>query len=308
MQDPPEQPDVATEAEAPELGDEEPIDDEPAPLDEAAELDELRKLKADIDGDHLPETLLDKQVKVQVNGREMAVTVAEAAQGYMRTVDYSRKLNEVTQIREQGQAMQSGAKLLLQDLNAPESLLAAAKHLGFKKSLVEAAKIIAKERLALAQLPPEARQYALQLEEERDAREYESRERQRLQERLQEREAKEPNEEQVHMRRQLDQLVPRAFAKHKLGDYPLAQQLFSSNLQNMWTGQVSPEVIDAAARATSEQLADIASKLPPATAKTANGQPLPARRAAPAAGKPVVRRQSGTTTDFAQHLDRLIGR
>lgn len=307
ISDAPEQTTPPTEGAAPEL--ETPQEGEPEVLGEADELEALRKWKAELEGDALPEALRDKTMPVKIDGRIYDVPVAELAQGYQRAADYSRKLREVTQIREQAQQIQQGSKNLLQDLTGSgESLLKAAQHLGFYKTLVDAARIIGKQRLALQQLPPEAQQYALQLEDERLAREATERRMRDYEEQLQRVQQQQPSEDAVRIRHQLDQLVPRAFAKHKLGDYPLARDLFKSNLENLYEGDVTPEVVDAAAQATAEQLADIASRLPQGKPANSNGA-LPPRRAAPAAAKPVQngRKQGGTFSDFRAHLDRLDG-
>jgi hypothetical protein len=162
----------------------------------------------------------------------------------------------------------------------------------------------------LQELSPEARQYALQLEEERDAREMATRRAQLLEQQMRETQAQQPNQDAVHLRHQLEQMVPRAFAKHKVGDYPLARDLFGQNLQNLHEGgELTAAVVDAAAQATAEQLADIAARLPKERGpQNANGQPIPARRVATAPSRPLQTRQKGgTVSDFASHLDRLNG-
>lgn len=283
----------------------EPIEEQPS---EADEFEQLRALKTELEGDALPESLRNKTHPVKINGLVYDVPITELAEGYQRNADYSRKLREVTQMRDQAQATQAGAQRLLQDLNNPQSLLAASKQLGFYKALVEAAREIGKQRLQLMQLPPEAQQYALQLEEERASREAHERRAQQLEEQMRRSQQQQPSEDQQRIRHQLDQLVPRAFAKHKVGDYPLARDLFTSNLQNLYEGgDLTAAVVDSAAQATAEQLADIAQRLPKAQPANGNGQPLSPRRAAPANGKPLQRKQSGTPTDFRAHLDRLNG-
>lgn len=278
--------------------------------DEGDEFEALRKLKTELDGDALPETLSSKTYPVKIDGRTYDVSVAELAQGYQRAADYSRKMREVSQIRDRANQIEAGSKNLLADLSGTgESLLKAAQHMGFYKQLVEAARIIGKQRLALQQLPPEAQQYALQLEEERLTRESYERRVQQYEERLKAMQQAQPTEDTQRIRHQLDQLVPRAFAKHKLGDYPLARDLFKSNLENLYEGELTSEVVDAAAQATAEQLQDIASRLPAQKPANGNGA-LPPRRAAPAAAKPLAqngRKQGGSPADFRTHLDRLDG-
>lgn len=283
--------------------------EDPAPPDEAAELETLRKLKAELDeGYSLPESLAQKTWPVKINGQVYDVPIAELGQGYQRNADYSRKLAEVQQMREQATNVQAGAQRLIADLSGnPEAFLQAAKELGFYKTFLEAARAEGKKRLALRELPVEAQQYAMQLEEERMEREVLARKTARLEQEMQAQRAQEPNQDQIRIRHQLEQMVPRAFAKHKLGDYPLARDLFTSNLRNLYEGgELQPGTVDAAAQATAEQLADIAQRLPKTRPANTNGG-LPARRAAPAAGAPVARRASGTSSDFAEHLERLSG-
>jgi len=287
----------------------EPPPEDAPPPDEAAELESLRKLKQELDGYNLPESLAQKTWPVKINGQVYDVTIAELGQGYQRNADYSRKLAEVQELRQQAGNVQEGARRLMADLGGtPESFIAAAKELGFYKTFIEAARIEGKRRLALRDLPVEAQQYALQLEEERMEREAWARKATRLEQEMQARRAQEPNEGQVRMKHQLEQMVPRAFAKYKISDYPLARDLFSSNLRNLYEGgELQAATVDAAAQATAEQLQDIATRLPKPRSANDNGT-IPARRAAPAAGKPIVRRQSGNAQDFAEHLQRLNGR
>jgi len=298
--------DNAAEGGEPEVDAEAPAE-EPG---EADELEQLRLLKAELDeGDSLPESLRNKTHPVKINGLTYDVPISELAEGYQRNADYSRKLREVTQMREQAQAVRSGAERLLQDLNNPQTLLAAARQLNFYPALVEAAREIGKQRLKLMELPPEAQQYALRLEEAQLAREVAERRAAQHEEQLRRAQQSQPSEDQVRIRHQLDQMVPRAFTKHKLGDYPLARDLFTSNLQTLYEGgELTAKTVDAAAQATAEQLADIAQRLPQGRPANTNGQPLSPRRATPAAnGKPVQRKGSGTHADFRTHLDRLNG-
>lgn len=293
-----------------------PADEDTGPIeepadgpDEVAELEQLRQLKAELDGDALPATLATKTFPVKIDGRTYDVPVAELAQGYQRNADYSRKMAEVKQIAKRAEQVEAGATRLLEDLNNGERLLRASKEMGFYKALVEAARTIGRQRLALQELSPEARQYALQLEEERDARELATRRAQQLEQQMREAQAQQPNQEAQHLRHQLEQMVPRAFAKHKIGDYPLARDLFGSNLQNLHEGgELTAATIDAAAQATAEQLQDIAARLPKEQrVQNANGQPIPARRTATAPGRPIQRQKGGTVSDFSTHLDRLNG-
>lgn len=304
VSDPGEPPVPETPAPEPEA----PVEEEeqqPEPIGEAEELEQLRALKAELDGDALPAALASKTFQVKIDGRTYDVPISELAQGYQRQSDYSRKLADVKRERTEVDSVKRGAERLMQDLNDPARLIAAAKELGFYKSLFEAARQIGRQRLALAELSPEARQYALQLEEERDAREMAHRRAQQLEQRMQELQRQQPSQDESRMRHQLEQMVPRAFQKHKIGDYPLAREMFSQNLQNLHDGgDITAALIDAAAQATAEQLADIATRLP--KERAANGMPpMPARRAAPAAAKPLPRQKGGTIADFASHLERL---
>lgn len=300
----------------PEIGSEEPTEPAPEQAEEVDETELLRKLKTELEQDALPEALHQKTVQVKIDGRVYDVPIAELAQGYQRASDYSRKMREVSEIRSHVEQIQGGAQRLMQDLTTSgESLLGAAKQLGFYKALVDAAKIIGRQRIAMQQLSPDAQQYALQLEEISMAHEAAQRRAQQLEERMRSFQQQQPDEAQMHMRHQLDQLVPRAFTKHKLGDYPLARDLFKSNLENLYDGgELTAALVDAAAQATAEQLADIAQRLPQGRPANGNGngngaQPLPPRRAAPANGKPTAngRKQGGTSSDFRAHLDRLNG-
>jgi hypothetical protein len=299
----------------PELGDDTVVDDLTEPVDAPDELETLRALKAELDaGDALPKSLESRTFPVKINGSTFELPISEIAQGYQRNADYSRKLAEVQQIREEAARMQSGAQALLSDLsnaNNPETFIQAAKELGFWDGFVAAARFEGKKRLAMQDLSPEARQYAVQLERERDARAAASRKATQLEQRMQELQKQQPNQDSIRLKHQLDQLVPRAMTKHKVGDYPLARDLFSQNLNNLYEGgEVTAALVDSAAQATAEQLADIAARLPKPVAANDNGRTngtMAPRRAAPAPGKPLARQKGGTSTDFAAHLERLGG-
>lgn len=291
----------------PEIGDEPPEAEVEADVPD--EMETLRALKAELDGGTaLPESLKDRTVPVKINGHMYDVPVAELAQGYQRNSDYSKKLAEVQRFREETQQMRGGLDNFIQDLRNPQTFVSALKELDLYEPFIAAAREEGKRRLKMQDLSPEARQYAMQLERERDLRSQEARRRENAERRMQELQKQQPDQDSIRLKHQLDQLVPRALSKHKVADYPLARDLFSQNLNNLYEGgDVTAQLVDAAAQATAEQLADIALRLPkPANDNAKNGT-LGVRRPAGAPGKPMQRGKGGTSTDFAAHLDRLNG-
>lgn len=299
---------------------EQPADDldglEPPPEGEAVEepvdeLEPLRALKEELDaGPGLPESLRDRTVAVKINGHMYDVPVAELAQGYQRNADYSRKLGEVKQLEKSVQQTQQGIRTFLNDLRNPETFVEALKELDLYDPFIAAARAEGRRRLQLRELSPDAQQYALQLERERDLRVRQERRAKQLEAQTNELRSQQPNPDQVRLKNQLDQLVPRAFAKHKVGDYALAHELFGKNLDTFYEGgEMTAAIVDAAAQATAEQLADIALRLPKAPAND-NGNPtgtLSARRPSAQPGKPLPRTRGGSATDFASYLEKING-
>lgn len=303
-------PEMPTEVDpnAPPEG-EEPLEQPPEgePLDE---LEQLREFKRKVDSDEWDDALLNKVRKVKINGQDHYITANEAFSGYMRNSDYSRKMREVTEVKNHAESIRQGANVLMEHLKSPKQLLEASKELGFYDSLFQVARHIAKQRYQLSQLDPQTRRFAEALEQTREQHAREARERARLERELETtRRPPEVDQREQVMKHQLSQLVPRAFAKFKIGDYPLARELFGQNLESLYQGgEIDAALVEQAAQATVENLGEIAQRLPNGRPQNGNGHQLSPRAAAPSNGKPAVRRTGGNSEDFRAHLARLGSR
>lgn len=291
-------------AEQPEL-------DTDAPPDLAALLEAFQQ-----DGVLKGELFENGLVPIKVAGQEVLITAKEAAEGYMRNVDYSKGKREVQEYGRRVQAAENGVRAFLTDLNRGDTFLGAVQKLGpaVSQAFDQAVEMRAIELHRVMQMAPEQQQLywgKKQLEQQAAAQQQElARLRQLAQQQEQQRQG--PSQEQQIVTHQLQQFVPRAFAKHNLGApskpgqaETFAERMFRDHLDTVYdgSGPLSAAVIEQAARATREQIDELqmqgAPQQPGAGSRALSATRMPGRGGQPANGK------GAKISDFSS---RVMGR
>lgn len=246
-------------------GEEAPLDGEQEPEEAVAGEAESAALLEALQGAVLPEQLLGKLIPITIDGQTYDVTIEEAGKGYMRNITFSRE-NRKMREREAGLNQLDGSiKNFLGQLTNPKTLPQMLRSIpGAYEAYVESAKDWVLREHELSQLPEQQRALHYrneQLEFEMGRRE---RELQRLQQIEQERQQQIPNPQAQVITHQLQQLVPRAFKMHGLGapsktDKPtMAEEIFGRHMMVFAAhGQVTPQIVDQAARAAREELDEL---------------------------------------------------
>jgi len=218
----------------------------------------MQSIMTAIDEGRFPiEQLKDLPVTVKVNGEDREVPFEEAIQGYQRRADYTRKLEEAHSIRAQAEhvlQLERGRNMEWRD---PNQLRAGLRMMGLEESFARAAYGYAQERVAYNRLPPSERALHDRLQQEQFEK-MQMQEQLRQQQRMAQQQGG-PDPATQHVAKQLEQLMPRAFRAHGIGNYPLAQQTFLQQLQAFCPdGEITPQRVNDAAIATKEFLADLA--------------------------------------------------
>lgn len=255
--------DAQTEEE-PQLDDQAPGDD--APLYGLPPADVLALLR---EGKLPPEFEAQHVRTLTIDGQQVQMTLPELDRAAMRGVDYSRKTRQLADTKRQyDDVIQQDAQRweqwknperLYDDLSA-RGLITIDDIINESGPVYEIARHIAQTRRAyMAMTPGEQSAFIREQAAERRAAELEHRERQ-LQDR--DRQIQHGQLRDKHARA-LQQLVPQAFAKAKLQDSPLAQNVFKSRLSEIVNGLerfqgLTPEIVDEAARQTVDTLRELA--------------------------------------------------
>lgn len=225
---------------------------------EQARAEVMNKVRAKLDDGQFPfDELKTLPVTVKVNGEERQVSLEEMRDGYMRTANYHRQLQQAHQLRDQAQHVLNLERARNHEWKDPAQLRAGMRMLGLEESFMQAAFQWAREQVAYNRLPPRERQLydAMKVEKQRaEAMDAQLRQQQMLQ-----RQQQGPDPATIHVAKQIEQLMPRALKAAGVGMYPLAQQKFVENLALICQdGQVDNDRAMEAARSTREFLEDLA--------------------------------------------------
>jgi hypothetical protein len=225
---------------------------------EAQRQEVLGRIQTAIEDGRFPfEELKGLPVEVTINGETREVPLEEVKEGYQRRADYSRKLQEAHALRDQAQHVLNLERARNMEWRDPAQLRAGLKMLGLEESFMRAAYGWAEERVAYNRLPPRERQLYDHMQQERA--EKMQMQAQMRQQQMQVQQQAGPDPATMHVAKQIEQLMPRAFRAHGIGAYPLAQQTFLQQLQAFCgDGEVTPQRVNDAAIATKEFLADLA--------------------------------------------------
>lgn len=225
---------------------------------EAARAEVMRNVQAKLDEGEFPfEELKSLPVEVTVNGETRKVSLQEMRDGYMRTANYHRQLQQAHQLRDQAQHVLNLERARNVEWRDPQQLRAGLRMLGLEDAFMSAAMTWAKEQVAYNRLPPRERQLYDAMKAERQRAEIADA--QLKQQQMMQRQQQGPDPMTMHVAKQIEQLMPRALRSVGVGTYPFAQQKFVENLALICQdGQVTPERAMEAAQSTKEFLEDLA--------------------------------------------------
>lgn len=230
----------------------------------------------------LPEELA-KQLKVtaKVNGKELEITVQEAARGYQRLSDYTREKSATRRLREKSeQAIGSVNRLLGSWQKDHRALRDGIKKIGATASLEKLVQEMAVEtlqELELKQKNPQLYDLRKELEREREAREA-------LERKLSKPPPSADDDEQAEENaRLIKPKVDAAFEAAGLKDNRRTREEFSKAFNELYDPDKDiDDVLRDAANATAEVLTDLAERH---AAEVESAKPKPKPKAT-GAGKP----------------------
>lgn len=248
-----------------ELGDD-------APVFGMAPTELLAALRAAEQNGQVPQELLERlSLDVPLNdGRTMRATVGELRRGFMRGVDYTRKTEQIAEVRRQAEGVlqqdrerwdtwgKDPAKMY-DDLEA-RGFVSLDDIINMRGPVIEIAQYIAEQRKAFLAMSP-AEQSAFIREQQAITKQRELDERDR---KLQDRDRQHRHRELTAKHaRDLGQMVPVAFGKVKLQDSPLAQRVFKDRLGAIVNSLerfqgLTQQMVDDAALQTVDTLRELA--------------------------------------------------
>jgi len=261
------------------------------------------------------ELLAVLKATAKVNGQEIPVTLKEALEGYQRTSDYTRGKQELQTQRRQVQEKLAALDGMITGWDSGDKLLAGLRRLGKGDAFRQAAISYAREELENKRLMtenPAAYQARLEAKAEREKREA-------LEEKLRTQPDVRAERAQQQFAEQLQSLVFPAFEQHSIKDTPFARERFGANFRAIYDSDGDlAEQVQLAARATAEELSDLAARFQASqqahAAANGNGAPkpqqLPGRsQAAPqSATRPPKRMTPGEMTLFLDAKRRAARR
>lgn len=196
-----------------------------------AEMDDRHKQWAEWDrSDDLAEPLMGKLVSVTVDGERYRVPVGELANGYMMQSDYSEKLRQVYELRDQVLARERGLQTVLGALDKGPSFIDMMVYLGKFPGFAEAAIIYGTQLDAEQRMSPEQREV---VGRERAARaranqlEIENRQ---LKAYMQQQQQPQVSRTEQYYMRQLEQMVPVAIQRMAKRGIEWVESPFTLNL------------------------------------------------------------------------------
>lgn len=294
-------------------------DDEPE-SEETDDSDELHGLKAaDVlaalrDGKVPPELLEHVQVPVKIRGEESLVSAKEAAAGYQRQVDYSRRSADLLGRESELKNAKAAFDGLLDGWSAKEKVADTVKQMRrLGLPVREIATFIAQEHVEDLNLSEEARAYKRKLRELEDKLEGQQ-ERQDLE--LSGREDYELEARKKQAQGVYNAALPGALKAAGLPDSQRVRGMVTDHLRNLWSdGELTGELVQAAVQATSEELADLAGvkkQAQPAPKPKAPALPVRREGASRTAPKPQGGRSPRTVEptieNFRAHVAKLAAR
>lgn len=198
------------------------------------------------------------KVAVKINGEESHVSAAEAAKGYQRLSDYSRKMAEARQVRNEAQDTIDNVGQMFERWKDPSQLKAGIKRLGLWDAFHQLAYEYAKEQYQeekLRQENPHLYEVRQELKREREARE-------QLEAKLNAPKPDAKRQQKIEeFTRQVQPLITSAFERLQINDSPMARQAFRAAFNEFYDPSADlTEVVDNAAQATAEYLSDLAAK------------------------------------------------
>lgn len=248
-----------------EPGDElpEPFDDEQQeeqatdPLDEELHGLKARAILDAIKGGTLPPELVS-QLKgtAKINGQEVQVSFREALDGYQRNIDYTNGKKELKRQQREVSERMGAVRDLFDSWNSGEALVAGLKRLGKFDVFHQAAIAHAREAwqdMKLQRENPAAYEARMEARKEREERE-------KLQRQMRQQPTQQQPDRDTHeMATQLQGLITKAFETHGIKRSEFAHKQFSEAFQALHDDDSDlADVVDRAARATAEHLADLA--------------------------------------------------
>lgn len=188
--------------------------------------------------DDLAEPLQQKLVTVTVDGERYRIPVAEAVNGYMMQSDYSEKLRQVYEFRDQLFAQKRGFDNLLAAMDKGESFLDMMVYLGKFEGFAQAAIIYGTQMDAEQRMSPEQREV---VQRERAARARANKlemEVRRLNAQLAQQQQPQRSRGEEYLFSQLNAMMPQAIGRMaKRGvewvDSPLTRSIFERNWATM---------------------------------------------------------------------------
>jgi len=184
--------------------------------------------------DDLAEPLQQKLVTVTVDGERYRIPVAEAVNGYMMQSDYSEKLRQLYEFRDQLVSQKRGFDNLLSALDKGESFLDMMVYLGKFEGFAQAAIIYGTQMDAEQRMSPEQREV---VQRERAARARANKlemELRRLQAQLAQQQQPQRTRGEEYLYNQLQVMMPQAIARmakrgYEWVDSPLTRNIFERN-------------------------------------------------------------------------------
>jgi len=189
--------------------------------------------------DDLAEPLHSKFVTVTVDGVRSRVPVSEAANGYMMQSDYSEKLRQLYEYRDQIAAKERGINNFMAALDKGESFLDMMVYIGKFEGFAQAAILYGMHLDAEQRMSPEQRQAVAAARAERArAKELEI-ELQRLKAQIEASQQPQQSKSAQQIERQLSQMIPLAIQRlerqgFKWEPSPWAQDIWEKHWRNMF--------------------------------------------------------------------------
>ena len=253
--------------------------------------------------DDLAEPLQQKLVTVTVDGERYRIPVAEAVNGYMMQSDYSEKLRQLYEFRDQLVAQKRGFDNLLQALDKGESFLDMMVYLGKFEGFAQAAIIYGTQMDAEQRMSPEQREV---VQRERAARARANKlemELRQLRAQMAQQQQPQRSRGEEYLMAQLNTMMPQAIQRMaKRGvewvDSPLTRSIFERNwatlIQALDGRDLTTEFVENALMSVMQDVAKLAKA----------GHIPPQRPSAAAAQLPPVSSLQGPTQSAPRRSKR----
>lgn len=215
------------------------------------------------DADDLADPLMEKFVTAQVDGQRYRIPVREAVKGYQLHSDYSNKLRELYQYKQNLEQREAGLQKMLNDMDDGQKFLDLMVFLNKFKGFSQAAIIYGTQLDAERRMTPEQRQVHQQMRAQRAYLQKLELENRQLQARMapqQRPQQQGPTNEQVYQvyMQQLAHIVPRVQQKLGFVASPYAQAEFERHFNQMLptiVGQdLTSEFVERVMRASMESV------------------------------------------------------